>query len=64
MSVVWGGANREWEPTQEMVMPFYRDNIYPQLVDFLGDPKPIQEIRERIVPLAEEMSWRLVSDRV
>jgi SAM-dependent methyltransferase len=37
----------------EMVMPFYRDNIYPHLVDLLGNPKPIQEIRERIVPLAE-----------
>jgi SAM-dependent methyltransferase len=36
-----------------MVMPFYRDNIYPHLVDLLGNPKPIQEIRERIVPQAE-----------
>jgi SAM-dependent methyltransferase len=35
-----------------MVMPFYRDNIYPHLVDLLGNPKPIQEIRQRIVPLA------------
>lgn len=34
-------------------MPFYRDHIYPHLVDLLGDPKPIQEIRQRIVPLAE-----------
>jgi SAM-dependent methyltransferase len=48
-----GGARRVGGPTQEMVMPFYRDNIYPHLVDFLGNPKPIQEIRERIVPLAE-----------
>ena len=40
-------------PTQEMVMAFYRDNIYPHLVDVLGNPKPIQEIRERIVALAE-----------
>ena len=34
-------------------MPFYRDHIYPHLVDLLGDPKPIHEIRERIVPFAE-----------
>jgi len=33
-------------------MPFYRDHIYPQLVKTLGDPKPIREVRERIVPLA------------
>jgi SAM-dependent methyltransferase len=34
-------------------MPFYRDRIYPQLVGRLGDPKPIREIRQRIVPLAQ-----------
>jgi ubiquinone/menaquinone biosynthesis C-methylase UbiE len=34
-------------------MPFYRDHIYPQLVKALGDPKPIREVRERIVPLAQ-----------
>jgi len=34
-------------------MPFYKDHIYPQLVRALGDPKPIREVRERIVPLAE-----------
>jgi ubiquinone/menaquinone biosynthesis C-methylase UbiE len=33
-------------------MPFYRDHIYPHLVSTLGDPKPIREIRQRIVPLA------------
>ncbi len=33
-------------------MPFYRDHIYPHLVSTLGDPKPIQRIRQRIVPLA------------
>lgn len=31
---------------------FYRDHIYPHLVDLLGNPKPIAEIRQRIVPLA------------
>jgi SAM-dependent methyltransferase len=34
-------------------MPFYRDYIYPHLVDILGDPPPIQEIRQQIIPLAE-----------
>lgn len=34
-------------------MPFYRDYIYPRLVDMLGDPRPIQEIRRQIIPLAE-----------
>jgi SAM-dependent methyltransferase len=34
-------------------MPFYRDHVYPHLVTRLGDPKPIQEIRHRIVPLAQ-----------
>ena len=34
-------------------MPFYGDSIYPHLVTVLGNPKPIDEIRQRIVPLAE-----------
>jgi ubiquinone/menaquinone biosynthesis C-methylase UbiE len=34
-------------------MPFYRDHIYPHLVDVLGDPPPIQAIRQQIIPLAE-----------
>jgi len=34
-------------------MPLYRDYIYPHLVDILGDPPPIQEIRQQIIPLAE-----------
>src|SRR5258708_33579240 len=38
---------------QETVMPFYRDHIYPHLVSMLGDPKPIHEVRQRIVPLAQ-----------
>jgi len=33
-------------------MPFYKDYIYPYLVDILGDPPPIREIRKRIIPLA------------
>jgi SAM-dependent methyltransferase len=35
-----------------MAMPFYRDNIYPHLVSLLGNPKPIDDIRRRILPLA------------
>jgi SAM-dependent methyltransferase len=34
-------------------MPFYTDHIYPHLVSMLGDPKPIREVRRRIVPLAQ-----------
>jgi SAM-dependent methyltransferase len=33
-------------------MPFYKDYIYPRLVDTLGDPPPIQKIRQQIIPLA------------
>ena len=33
-------------------MAFYRDHIYPHLVHALGNPKPIADIRRRIVPLA------------
>jgi hypothetical protein len=34
-------------------MPFYRDHVYPHLVSKLGNPKPIGDIRHRIVPLAQ-----------
>src|SRR5438445_6877370 len=34
-------------------MPFYKDRVYPHLVSALGNPKPIEEIRRRIVPLAQ-----------
>jgi len=34
-------------------MPFYRDTIYPRLVDILGDPPPIKKIRQQIIPLAQ-----------
>ena len=34
-------------------MPFYRDRVYPQLVDMLGDPAPIKRIREQMIPLAD-----------
>jgi len=34
-------------------MSFYRDQVYPHLVCWLGNPKPIEEIRQRLVPLAQ-----------
>ena len=34
-------------------MPFYRDYIYPHLVDVLGDPPPIHKVRQQIIPLAQ-----------
>ena len=34
-------------------MPLYRDHVYPHLVSVLGDPKPIKEVRQRVVPLAQ-----------
>jgi len=34
-------------------MPFYKDRVYPHLVTMLGNPPPIQKIRQRIVPLAQ-----------
>jgi len=34
-------------------MPFYRDTIYPHLVNLLGDPPPIKKIRQKIIPLAK-----------
>jgi len=34
-------------------MPFYSDHVYPHLVTMLGNPPPIQKIRQRIVPLAQ-----------
>lgn len=34
-------------------MSIYRNHIYPFLVSRMGDPKPIREIRKRIIGLAE-----------
>ena len=33
-------------------MTFYRDHVYPALVDSLGNPAPIRRVREQIIPLA------------
>lgn len=34
-------------------MAAYRDHIYPYLVSRMGDPKPIRELRQRVIQLAE-----------
>ncbi|SRR6266498_3923190 len=34
-------------------MSFYRDYIYPYLVDTLGDPPPIRKIRQQMIPVAQ-----------
>jgi SAM-dependent methyltransferase len=34
-------------------MPFYKDHIYPYLVDVLGDPAPILKVRQQIIPMAQ-----------
>lgn len=34
-------------------MPFYRDYLYPRLVDMLGDPSPIRKVREQMISLAQ-----------
>ncbi len=33
-------------------MLIYRDRIYPYLVSRMGDPKPIRDLRRRVIPLA------------
>jgi len=34
-------------------MSFYKERVYPHLVSLLGNPKPIADIRKRIVPAAQ-----------
>ena len=43
------GSVAEAEP----LMPFYKDYIYPDLVDILGDPAPILKVRKQIISLAQ-----------
>jgi hypothetical protein len=43
-------------------MPFYRDQIYPRLVDMLGDPPPIRKVRQQIIPLAQEKVLEIGAD--
>lgn len=33
-------------------MSFYRNRVYPHIVTMLGNPKPIQKIRQQLIPLA------------
>src|SRR5258706_13112567 len=49
----WGHAAGERNATHGAGMPFYRDYVYPHLVSALGNPKPIEDIRRLIVPLAQ-----------
>jgi SAM-dependent methyltransferase len=48
------GARQSVEPNKIRSMSFYRNHIYPQLVARLGDPPPIREVRQKIVPLAQD----------
>lgn len=34
-------------------MSFYKDFVYPYLVDKLGDPPPIKKVRQQIIPRAQ-----------
>jgi ubiquinone/menaquinone biosynthesis C-methylase UbiE len=34
-------------------MSFYRNHVYPHLVSMLGNPKPVQNIRQYLVPQAQ-----------
>ena len=36
-----------------VAMPFYKDHVYPLLVNTMGDPGPIRKIRQQIIPLAQ-----------
>ena len=36
-----------------MAIHFFRDHIYPYLVDVWGNPPPIQKIRQKIIPFAQ-----------
>lgn len=37
----------------EIVKDFYKDRIYPYLVNAWGDPPPIHKIRQKIIPFAQ-----------
>jgi ubiquinone/menaquinone biosynthesis C-methylase UbiE len=34
-------------------MTFYKDRIYPCLVNWLGNPRPVRKLRQHIIPLAQ-----------
>jgi ubiquinone/menaquinone biosynthesis C-methylase UbiE len=33
-------------------VPLYRDGIYPYFVNWMGNPKPIRDLRRKVIPLA------------
>ncbi len=33
-------------------MSFYRNRVYPHIVTILGNPRPVQKIRQEIIPIA------------
>src|SRR5215470_11385607 len=35
-----------------VVVPLYRDRIYPYFVSRMGNPKPIRDLRRKVIPLA------------
>jgi len=41
-----------WSIAEE-ILALYREYVYPNLVTVLGNPKPIHELRRRILALAE-----------
>jgi SAM-dependent methyltransferase len=48
------GTCGEWaKRTYGSSCVFLQDHVYPHLVSKLGNPKPIEEIRRRMVPLAQ-----------
>jgi SAM-dependent methyltransferase len=48
LNSAFGGARR-----QETAVSFFRNRVYPHLVSLLGNPKPIREVRQRIIPWAQ-----------
>jgi SAM-dependent methyltransferase len=37
----------------EVILAIYRDHVYPRIVAALGNPKPVKELRRRMLPWAE-----------
>jgi len=49
---LWRSRGAKRPATRYRAMAFYRDRVYPHIVSALGNPKPLDEIRRRIVPQA------------
>jgi protein-L-isoaspartate O-methyltransferase len=39
---------------REAAMSLYRNRIYPHIVTVFSNPRPVQEIRQQLLPLAQE----------